>query len=523
MVVAKADGTPLKGATIQLQSRTNGEHNIAVKSGADGHFFLKNVPSGDYHLTVSRSGYFDLKYGQNKTGDPGATFHLQPGQNVPDLLFRMGRTGVISGKVFDEDGEPMVGVEVEALRSIYRDGHREMSIATSCQSNDLGEFRLYGLSPGRYFVSAEEAAWNREVVGEKEFNGAASNKSEKGFGRVYYPNAFAPDRASPFLVKEGEEIPSIDFLMKEITVYRIQGKVINLVSKHGTENIQVSVFPRKQEVNSWGFNGNNMVKADGSFELPEVAPGEYTVSATLFDDGKVYSTQQDVDVVASDVEGLMLSVNAGVTIPGRINWEGKPTTLMKHGTSVYLESEMSRFGIGREDGQIDEDWQFTLKNVPDVTFKVHVVDLSQDCYIKEVRFGDTVLPDRELRVRGAAANLEITVSSRGARISGSVLNADSLPIPGAWAVAVPEEDKRKFLRLYKAVSTDQYGHFEIRGMAPGKYKLFSWEGIEARAWEDPDFLKDYEDKGQEIEVREGDQKSLDLTSLSLKDLDAKTY
>jgi hypothetical protein len=517
MVVAKADGTPLKGATVQLLATANTDHEIAVKTGADGRFLLKNIPAGDYHLTVSRNGYSELKYGQKKAGDPGALFHLQPGQTMSDLLFRMGRTGVISGKVFDEDGEPMVGVEVEALRNIYRDGHREMSVATNCQSNDLGEFRLYGLSPGRYFVSAEQASWNREVVGEREFNGAASNKSEEGFGRVYYPNALTPDRASPFVVKEGEEIPSIDFLMKEITVYRIRGKVINLVSKHGTGNIQVSVFPRKREINSWGLNANNMVKADGSFELPEVAPGEYTVSATLFDEEKVYSAQQDVDVIASDVEGLTLGVNAGVTIPGRINWEGKPGTLKNHGASIYLDSQLNRFGIASANGHIDEDWQFTLKEVPDGTFTVHVIDLSEDCYIKEMRFGDTVLQDRELRVRGTPANLEITVSSRGARISGSVLNADSLPISGAWAVAVPEEEKRKSLRLYKAVSTDQYGHFEIRGMAPGKYKLFSWEGIEARAWEDPDFLKDYEDKGQEVEVQDADQKSVELKSLAAKD------
>jgi Carboxypeptidase regulatory-like domain len=516
MVVAKADGTPLKGATVQLLATANTDHEIAVKSGVDGHFLLKNVPAGDYHLTVSRNGYSELKYGQKKAGDPGALFRLEPGQNMSDLLFRMGRTGVISGKVFDEDGEPMAGVEVEALRNIYRDGRREMVLAASGQSNDLGEFRLYGLTPGRYFVSADQAPWNREVVGEKEFNGATSNSGEKGYGRVYYPNTVVPDKASAFMVKEGEEIPSIDFLMKEITVYRIRGKVLNLVSKQGTGNIQVSVFPRKQEMNVLSFNANNIAKADGSFELPEIAPGEYTVSAVLFDEGKTYSTQQDVDVVASDVDGLVLSLTAGVTIPGRINWEGRPSQ-RKDGTSIYLESEMSRFGIGRAEAHIDEDWQFTLKEVPDGTFEVHLVDLSEDYYIKEVRFGDTLLPDRELRVRGAGANLEITVSSHGARISGTVLNTDSLPVAGAWVVAVPEGEKRKFLRLFRARSTDQYGHFEIHGLAPGKYKLFSWDGIEARAWQDPDFLKDYEDKGQEIEVQDGDQKSLELKSLSAKD------
>ena len=125
-------------------------------------------------------------------------------------------------------------------------------------------------------------------------------------------------------------------------------------------------------------------------------------------------------------------------------------------------------------------------------------------------------------MKGAGAKLEIAVSSQGARFEGTVLNADSLPVSGAWVAVVPQEEKRKFLRLYKSASTDQYGHFEIRGLAPGKYKIFSWEEIEAHAWEDPDFLKEYEDKGQEFEVRNGDHQSMELKSLSAKDSQAKT-
>jgi hypothetical protein len=128
----------------------------------------------------------------------------------------------------------------------------------------------------------------------------------------------------------------------------------------------------------------------------------------------------------------------------------------------------------------------------------------------------------ELRVRGGSANLEITVSSRGARVQGQVLSQDDLPVVGAWVVVIPDEEKRKFLRLYKSGLTDQYGHFEIRGLAPGKYKVFNWESVEEQAWEDPDFLKEYEDKGKEIEVVDGDQESLELKSLSAKDSQTKT-
>ena len=76
--------------------------------------------------------------------------------------------------------------------------------------------------------------------------------------------------------------------------------------------------------------------------------------------------------------------------------------------------------------------------------------------------------------------------------------------------------------FYKSQSTDQYGHFKLHGLAPGKYKLFSWQGIEQSAWQDADFLKPYEDKGQDLEVKDGDKKSADLHLIPANDTDAKT-
>jgi hypothetical protein len=388
------------------------------------------------------------------------------------------------------------------------------------ESNDLGEFRLYGLTPGRYYISAEEPAWNH-VVGEREFSSDTKNAGEKGYTRIYYPSALDPGKASPLVVKEGEEIPSIDFLMKEFAVYRIRGRVLNLVTKHGTRNAQVLLLRRNQGTDWIGLSDNNLLKSDGSFDIPEVAPGEYTVIAMLFDEEKMYSAQQDVDVVSADVDGLLLTVSAGVMILGRVNWEGKPG-LARDEVSVYLESEQSKFGIGSKSANADESWQFALKEVADGTYKVGLRGLSKDCYIKEMRYGEAVLPDTEFHVKGAGGDLEIAVSCQGARVDGSVLNADSLPAAGAWAVAIPEENKRKFLRLYKSALTDQYGHFEIHGLAPGKYKLFSWQGVEEDAWQDPEFLKEYEGKGEDLEVKDGDQKSMELKLIQAKDSEGKT-
>ena len=519
LVIAKIEGTPLKGATIHLWSGEEREHTIAAKSDASGHFELKNVPAGQYHLSVAHNGYFESRYGQKKPGDPGATFTLRPGQTMNDLLFKLGHAGVITGRIFDEDGEVMPKVLVMALRAGYLNGRREFQPVTESESNDLGEFRLFGLAPGRYYVSAEDPSWSH-IVGDREFTDGSKNSGEKTYTKVYYPNALDPGRASLLTVKEGEEVPAVDILMRQINVYRIRGKVLNQVSKQGTRSMQVEVFPRDQTAYWFGIGSQNLVKADGSFELPEIAPGEYTVHAKLFDEHRVYSTQQDVDVTTSDIEGLVLVIGQGSTIPGEVRWEGTPQVL-RNDLRVYLESEQSMYGYGSA-APVDQSGQFTLKEVSDGTYRAAFTDLGKDCYIKEVHYGEALLPDVEFRVRGTGENLEIQVDCAGARLEGSVLNKDGLPATGAWVVVVPEESKRKFFRLFKSQLTDQYGHFEIHGLAPGKYKIFSWDDIERGSWEDPEFLKLYEDKGETVEVQDGDKKTVELNLIPPKDGDAKT-
>ena len=119
-------------------------------------------------------------------------------------------------------------------------------------------------------------------------------------------------------------------------------------------------------------------------------------------------------------------------------------------------------------------------------------------------------------MKGSAGPLEITVSSLGARIEGTVTNEESLPVAGVWVVAVPEEPKRKQHYLFKSITTDQYGHFDLRGLPPGKYKLFSWDGVEQGEWEDTDFLKDSDEKGVAIDLNGSDTKAIELKLIQVK-------
>jgi protocatechuate 3,4-dioxygenase beta subunit len=515
MVIQGFDSAPLKNATVQLVSEEHREHTIATRTAIDGHFELRNVPAGLYRLKVSRDGYVEQEFGQKKSTDPGAMFALRAGQKVSELVFKLWRAGVITGHVFNEDGEPMPNVMLNAIRQAYREGKREFQSSAWDRSNDLGQYRIFGLAPGRYYLGAEDQNWNR-VIGDMEFNPVTKDAGEKAYAKTYFPATLDLNKASTITVKEGEEIPAVDILMKEVVAYRIRGKVTDLLSKNrGGQNAQVTVLRRGSDA-AWGEVGStNVEKADGTFEIPAVAPGEYSLLAFSFDDGKVHSTQEDLAVGNVDIEGLTVTIGPGVSIPGTVAWEGKPS-LEKAGLTVEVSSPEPVFVWGGT-AEVDMSNQFTLRDVPEGEFRLTVTGMAKDCYVKEVRFGDALLPDVAFRVvKGSAGPLEIKVSSLGARIEGTVTNEDSLPVAGVWVVAVPEEPKRKQHYLFKSLTTDQYGHFDLRGLAPGKYKLFSWDGVEQDEWEDTDFLKDSEEKGVTIDVKNSDTKAIALKLIHAK-------
>jgi len=169
-------------------------------------------------------------------------------------------------------------------------------------------------------------------------------------------------------------------------------------------------------------------------------------------------------------------------------------------------------------GEVGENNQFVLKEVPEGEFALRLRGISKDCYVKELRYNEHILPEAKIRVaKESVGRLEITLSSRGAHIRGTVAGEDNLPAVGAWVVAIPESKTRD---ASYAANTDQYGHFDILGLPPGKYKLFSWEGLERGIWETPEFLTRYVAKSTNIEVEEGDKKFAQLSVIPLNDQDS---
>jgi Carboxypeptidase regulatory-like domain len=515
MVVKLAGSEPVKTATVQLQSLQDLAHTISVVTDVGGRFELKGIGPGRYRLKVSRTGFVTQEYSQKTPNDPGAEIRLVPGQNLRDLLFRLIPWGVIAGRVLDEEGEPLPWAQVSALREAYSNGKRKLPPEALVPTNDLGEYRLFGLKPGRYFVSAKYKP-GLHVVGRGEVQEDADEDSRPEFMPIYYPSSPDPARASTITLKAGEEIPAVEILLRPVTTFRVHGRVYNMVAGRRS-NIGVIVQLEQRNSNvAWGSPDHQSIveNPDGSFEIAGVLPGSYTLSAFWFEDGRRYQARQSIEVGNANVESANLTIMPGITIPGRIVWDGKPS-LDRDELLVSIapaDSRISFNGPARVMGS-----SYVLKDVFDGTYRLGVFGQSKDCYVKSIRYGSSEALDGGFTVfRGAQASLEVTISSRGARVQGAVTDKDKLPVTGVWVVLVPDEAHRDQSRLYQKAATDQYGHFLLRGIAPGDYKIFCWDEVEDGAWEDPDFLRTFEDRGQKISVEEADEKTVDIVAINTK-------
>lgn len=511
-VVKTGTEEPLKKAWLMLHRAEGPGNPYSTSTDSSGRFIFKDVPPGRYNLWAERNGFVRQVYGQRGPNQSGTTLTLGPGQTLKDIVFRLIPAAVITGRVYDEDGEPVAGALVQVMRYGYRQGKRELLPAGSEteRSNDLGEYRISGLAPGQYYVSAVSApAWGRSAAAFAE---KAGGKTEESYPPTYYPGTNDPARATPLELRPGEVLGAIDIGFMPTRAVRIRGRVFNAVTGAPGRGAEVMLLPRESGVRRFTTRSQTYVDdTQGAFELPGVTPGSYDLEAHWWSENTEYHTRLALEVGTSDVEGINLVINPGVQMSGRVRVEGeapvKLTTL-----HAYLELTGDSIVYMGQESSVKADGSFVLSNVSEGEYRVALAGLPQDCYLKSARLGGEDVLEGGLKVMGgkSGGSLELVVSAGAGRIEGIVLNAEQQPVAGAHVVLVPELPRRHQIRLYQSNTTDQYGRFTLGGISPGDYKLFSWAELEREAYEDPDFLKLYEEWGTRVQVGEAGRPAVQL-------------
>ncbi len=515
LVVSVGTGEPLRRAVITLRQEQGRESLYATSTDASGHFILKDIGPGQYRLWVQHSGYLRLEYGQRAAKGPGTILTLQPGRYLRDIVLRLIPSGAITGRVYDEAGDPIEGGRIRALRHTYEGNRREFVQAAAAVTNDRGEYRLYGLPPGQYYVSATYApALSREVASATVAQATAGSILEEGYAPTYYPATNDPGRAAPIALGPGEEFRALDFTLLPKRTVRVRGRVFSATSGRPGRGATLWLYARESGAGGSVFPMQTVVEdSQGAFEFRGVTPGSYILGANWSEEGEVYHARQTLDAGDADVDGISLVLAGSIELKGRIRIEGNAQLHLADCRVVLQPRDEPE--TGSTSVSVKPDGIFVLKNVASDAYNLTLAGAPEDFYLKAARLGsDNVLEVGLNLARGRQpGTLELVLSSAGGQVDG-IVRSEKQGFDSALVVLVPEPRQRGQTRLYKTSTIDQDGHFTLRGIAPGDYKLFAWEDIEADAYLDADFLQSYEERGVTIRVEEVGRYSTRLKLIS---------
>jgi len=516
--VLRPGGLPLAGAVARLipSPSTMAPPKMAV-TDVDGRyqFVLPNEAAGSYRVAVAAFGqnYLPTEYGQRRPADRGEEITVAAGQRREDLVVTMARPGVIAGRVVDDNGDPVEGLVLRASQVRYVDGRRRLvDLARLARpTDDLGRYRLAGLEPGEYLVSA--------AVGQIDMWTPLVDLP--GYGTTYFPGTPNPSEAQRVVVGRSQELPGVDFPIARVKTARVSGRAFDSKGEPITGGIVLTSSRRSGAVLTAPMGAR--IEPDGWFEFPNVSPGEYVLQssrhrAAPWNEGE--SSTQFVTVNGDDVTDLAIRTSAGSTLDGRVVIEGTGTFAagQLNVSSAPVDSDLSPLvGGGPASANVEDDLTFHLAGLTGPR-RLRVSRVPRGWQLQAILLNGLDVTDAALpfgRVDQSLSDVEVVLSQRVTTIDGQVTVRGR---PAAAAVLFFAADRQawyprsRFLARFMS-GTD--GVFRAEGLPPGDYLAIAVDAAAAvrdgDEWQDPEYLETLVTRARRLTLAEGASVTLALT------------
>ena len=504
-VFAEDGGSPLAKATLSLRSKgsTPLDRPRTIRTNGSGEYTFRDLEPGQYVLSVTRKGYIPRNYGQKNSfsfrrENTGTSLTVAPGQVLEDIDFHLIRGRVVEGRVVDQDNEAVerVTVMVKGYRSVAGEG-RLLPFGRD-ETDDRGQFRIFGIPPGNYYLSVSPAPFIRDP-----------RREIRSFAPTYYPGVLRIEEAARIEVTAGGEIRGFNITVMEAISYSVSGRVL---TPEGTPAHSVWIMSMQESGKDLSsiMGQNTNTDLQGEFKVPGLLPGRHRLYARAGGGEDAQMASATVDVVDQDLSGLTLVLGEGAEITGRIVAEGEASTVdwRRVFLSVVPTGNITLMSFGGSGSQVNEDFTFKISNRPEGTYRLMVRLPAGNHYVSSIRFEGQDITDRpiELRSNDRLDGVEIYISSEGARISGSVEQAEGRKVAEGATVLVfsADPDQRAFpSRFTRTTQTDQSGRFSLQGLVPGEYLVCALADHEAGREMDPDYLRSLERDSQRIDPSPG--------------------
>jgi len=492
-VTSPQGNEPVRSVEVSLASDKFAGRSSAVRhntrTGFDGRFRFTDVPPGGYSLSFRKDGY------EAGSSISASVLIDEADQPRADLRIEMRRSAAISGRVLDADGDPVPLATVQLFERLAAQGLSRLQVKGGGSTNDLGEYRVSGLGPGRYFVAVLPLSL-RSPRGVRAFE----------FSNVYYPNAGSVEESEPIAVSWGTEREGIDFHLSRAIRTSVEGAIVHgetgqpcpacNVTVLGPGNITVaSVSPDEQ----------------GFFAVRGLHPGEYRLLAQTTGGG--FHAEETALLVSRKAVEVMLATSATQDVMGRIVADTAPpedaAEALTQAMRVRLMSEVGApSGRLAREPTLAEGGGFHFSNVTPGSHHVIVQSLPKSAYVRQMLLDGRLLKTRRISVPRDAPieGLEIRLAFDAGVVKGSVNEDDALRsgTPPGLVVLLPDRygEGWQFERLGRYRPED--GAYEIPGVPPGSYAVFAIPADNHFDVGIPEDLSYLRERGRRIRVTAGE-------------------
>jgi protocatechuate 3,4-dioxygenase beta subunit len=530
--VLSAAGEPLRKATVTLlpgnvpnlpnlpagvsltQIRFNGAQAQSVSTDENGVFVIDNVTPGTFQLMADRNGFVPQRYGSRNLNSPGTPLTLKEGDRLTKLDIVMTPQAVITGRVLDQDGDPVPNIQVQASRYAFTGGQRQLRTEGVNATTDFrGDYTISGLLPGRYYL--------RATVQTQQQTPNVTNVT------TFFPSSLDLRGSAAVDVGAGAEMAGMTIRLRREKVYSIRGTTISADTGAPISGVSVLLVAPETSLagNSSPLAGllNNQVQSDreGKFEIRGVIPGSYTLSGsqgstmmisaggagggTMVFRTAVAAVRADapavpnasgripVNVGAEDAN-VVLPLGVGATITGTVSVEGGSLEEMNKGMSPPRQVvegipaaalgpnvrliPTQGVGVNTPSSAVETNGSFSLTGAAPGVYYIALNGIPDGYYVKSMTFSGQDITRTTLDFSGGGGKLDITLAKGLGEISGMVTDSQGRPLTGVnvslWPEAPTQANATGGVRT---ATTDQSGAYKFTSTIPGEYRLAAFEEL----------------------------------------------
>jgi hypothetical protein len=501
-VVAADTGRPLRKALVRIVAPEIHE-NRTTTTEDDGRYEFKEVKAGRYTINATKGSYITLSYGQTRPLDTGTPLDIKDGQTVERVDFSLPRGAVVTGRILDEFGEPLSDVMVAPMRYQFVQGKRTLvSGGRMSSTDDIGEFRLFGITPGQYYL---QATWRPSMpIGP-------GGESQPAYSPMFFPGVVDAGEAQRFTLGISQQLSDLVMALKPTKAVRVSGTVLSSDGRPATGMLNV------MRTVGAGIAGNMaiIIRPDGSFQLNAVAPGEYQLRS--FPSGPVgpdtETAMAKITVAGEDITDLQLVTSKPLSVAGRVIVD--PAAAPSLPAALFV----SAFGLdgpnfGGAPARVADDYTFVLRTSPGRS-RIVLPNAPPGWSIRAIRLNgaDVIDSGIDFKPNEDVRGLEVELTNKVSAITGLVTSGRGEASRDYTAIAFPQDSERwkdtnsRYIRWGRP---DQDGRFRISGLPAGDYLLIALDKIDPGESTDPEFLERVRTKATRFSLLEGETKSIDL-------------